>query len=145
VDKCYVALFIGNLPQDEGLIEAPIARHPVHRKRMGVVEGGKQARTRWKVVERLQDDEGRIYTLTEVALLTGRTHQIRVHFSWMGYPLVGDKRYGPRRLPLAAPRHFLHARDLTLTHPTTGERMTFSAPLPADLQAVLESLSRVVV
>jgi len=63
-----------------------------------------------------------------------------VHFAWLGYPLVGDEVYGPRRQPLLAPRQFLHARELTLTHPTTGEVMTFTAPLPADLRAVLEQL-----
>jgi len=140
VTKRYTALLIGSLPQPEGLIEAPIARHPVHRQRMAVVSSGKPARTRWEGAQVLHDVQGRSYTLVDVTLLTGRTHQIRVHFAWLGYPLVGDEVYGPRRQPLLAPRQFLHARELTLTHPTTGEVMTFTAPLPADLRAVLEQL-----
>jgi len=90
----------------------------------------------------LRDAQGHPYTLVEVQLLTGRTHQIRVHFAWLGYPLVGDRVYGPARQPLAAPRQFLHARDLTVVHPVTGEELTFSVPLPPDLQEVLQSLSR---
>lgn len=140
VSKRYTALLIGCLPQPEGIIEAPIARHPVHRQRMAVVSDGKPARTRWEGAQVLRDEQRRPYTLVDVALLTGRTHQIRVHFSWLGYPLVGDTVYGPARQPLAAPRQFLHARELTLTHPTTGETLTFSAPLPEDLRAVLALL-----
>ena len=140
VSKTYIALLIGRLPDPEGLIAAPIGRDPRHRKRMAVVEGGRASRTRWSITERLRDAQNRPYTLVEVDLLTGRTHQIRVHFSWYGYPLVGDTTYG-RRDPLSAPRQFLHARDLTFTHPTTGARVTFSAPLPADLRAVLARLN----
>ena len=142
VSKTYVALLIGRLAEAEGLIDAPIGRHPRQRKRMAVVAGGRPSRTRWSVMERLRDAQRRAYTLLAVELLTGRTHQIRVHFSWFGYPLVGDATYG-RRDPLVAPRQFLHARDLTITHPTTGERMTFSAPLPADLRDVLACLEAV--
>lgn len=141
VEKTYVALLIGNLAEPEGFIEAPVGRHPARRKRMAVIPEGKMARTRWSVVQRFSDTGGRRYTLIEVGLLTGRTHQIRVHFHWLGYPLVGDETYGPRRDPLDAPRQFLHARDLTVTHPVSGERMTFTAPLPDDLQAVLDTLS----
>jgi 23S rRNA pseudouridine1911/1915/1917 synthase len=140
VGKIYVALLVGNLPEDEGIIEAPIARHPRRRKRMAVVAGGKNARTRWRVRKRLADAEGRRYTLVDVRLMTGRTHQIRVHLSWLGFPLVGDETYGPRRPHLDAPRQFLHARSLTFDHPFKGERMTFRAPLPDDLQHVLASL-----
>lgn len=143
VEKTYVALLIGDLAEPEGFIEAPVGRHPARRQRMAVVPGGKMARTRWSVAQRLRDADRRRYTLVEVGLLTGRTHQIRVHFHWLGYPLVGDETYGPRRDPLAAPRQFLHARDLTLTHPITGERMTFTAPLPDDLRSVLDELTPV--
>jgi len=142
VRKFYVALFSGSLPQDEGFIEAPIGRNRVHRRKMAVVANGKPSRTRWRVMEHLRDTRGHPYTLVEVQLLTGRTHQIRVHFAWLGYPLVGDRVYGTARQPLTAPRQFLHARDLTVVHPVTGEEMTFSAPLPSDLQEVLRSLSR---
>ena len=93
----------------------------------------------WKA--RYRDAQNRPYTLVDVQLLTGRTHQIRVHFSWLGFPLVGDVVYGPARSPLAAPRQFLHARSLTLMHPVTEERMMFTAPLPEDLAAVLGALT----
>lgn len=141
VEKVYTALLIGNLAQDEGLIDAPIARHRVHRQRMAVVAKGKEARTRWRVVARYRDARQRPYTLVDVHLLTGRTHQIRVHFAWLGFPLVGDVVYGPSRPPLDAPRQFLHARSLTVAHPVTEERMTFTAPLPEDLVAVLGTLT----
>jgi len=141
VRKMYVALVIGNVEQAEGVIDAPIARHRVHRKRMAVVASGKPARTRWRVRGRYRDAHNRTYTLLDVRLLTGRTHQIRVHFAWLGYPLVGDALYGPAHSPLPAPRQFLHARALTLLHPTTEEKMTFSAPLPDDLADFLASLS----
>jgi len=141
VRKIYTALVIGNIEQEEGVIEAPVGRHRVHRKCMAVVANGKPARTRWKVRGRYRDDRNRPYTLLDVRLLTGRTHQIRVHFAWLGYPLVGDATYGPLHSPLPAPRQFLHARALTLLHPTTEEKMTFSAPLPEDLADFLASLA----
>ena len=141
VEKVYAALLIGNLAQDEGLIEAPIARHRAHRQQMAVVANGKEARTRWHVQQRYRDAQNRPYTLVDVQLLTGRTHQIRVHFAWLGFPLVGDAVYGPSRSLLDVPRQFLHARSLTLTHPVTEERMTFTAPLPEDLVGVLETLT----
>ncbi len=141
VDKRYVALLIGRLQQAEGCIEAPIGRHPVHHKKMAVLATGKPSRTRWKVLAYYQDANRRDYTLVEVKLHTGRTHQIRVHFAWAGYPLVGDGVYGPLRPPLAAPRQFLHAARLSFKHPETGEDLTFATPLPADLVALLDTLS----
>ncbi len=144
VRKTYVALVIGNIAQDEGVIEAPIGRHRVHRQRMAVIADGKPARTRWKVRGRYHDDQNHPYTLLDVRLLTGRTHQIRVHFAWLGFPLVGDAVYGPAYSPLSAPRQFLHARALTLLHPTTEEKMTFSAPLPEDLAQFLATLTPVI-
>jgi len=140
VHKVYMTLVIGRLKPDEGFIDAPVGRHPVHRKRMAVIPDGRSAQTRWKVLRYLRDEAGRPYTLVRVQLLTGRTHQIRVHFSWLGYPLVGDQSYGPTRQPLVVPRQFLHARELTLVHPVTEEEMTFTAPLPQDLEAVLGRL-----
>jgi 23S rRNA pseudouridine1911/1915/1917 synthase len=140
VRKIYVALLIGYLEQAEGVIDAPIGRDPRHRQRMAVVVDGKAARSRWRVRKRYHDDDNRPYTLVDIKPHSGRTHQIRVHFSWMGYPLVGDEVYGPRHRPLSAPRQFLHARKLTLTHPTSEAKMTFSAPLPEDLRRVLDTL-----
>ena len=141
VRKHYTALLIGRLPQVDGIIEAPIARDRVHRKRMAVRRGGKMARTRWHVEARYRGPDRHPYTLVDVRLLTGRTHQIRVHFSWMGYPLVGDTTYGPDGSAELAPRQFLHARELGLTHPRTEERMHFEAPLPTDLKTVLQRLT----
>lgn len=143
VEKHYVALVAGQIPQEEGLIEAPIARDRHRRRRMAVVGGGKMARTRWRVMARYRDDRGRTYTLVDVHLLTGRTHQIRVHFSWMGFPIAGDTTYGGPAIAELSPRQFLHARSLQITHPSTEERMTFVAPLPSDLLQVLASLTKI--
>ncbi|MDF1513570.1 MAG: RluA family pseudouridine synthase [Anaerolineae bacterium] len=140
VSKQYIALVHGNLEQSNGVIEAPIGRHKIHRKRMAVTASGKVARTRWRVADRYQDTVHHLYTLVDVDLLTGRTHQIRVHFSWMGYPLVGDEVYGPAKSSCPAPRQFLHAAQLSLKHPDTGQEMTFTAPLPQDLLLVLQNL-----
>lgn len=141
VDKRYVALLVGRLQQVEGCIEAPVGRHPVHHKKMAVIATGKPARTRWKVLTYYRDAHQRDYTLIEVKLYTGRTHQIRVHFAWAGYPLVGDVVYGPLHPLLAAPRQFLHAARLSFRHPATGEELTFATPLPADLAALLDTLT----
>jgi 23S rRNA pseudouridine1911/1915/1917 synthase len=141
VEKRYSALVLGDLPQDEGLIEAPIARDRRQRQRMAVRAGGKEASTRWRVVGRFRDAEGQRYTLLDVELLTGRTHQIRVHLAWMGYPLAGDRVYAPPRAAVMAPRQFLHARELSLDHPTTAERLHFEVPLPPELEQVLAALT----
>jgi len=143
VRKVYVTLVAGQIPQTEGRIEAPIARHPVHRKRMAVRTGGKPARTQWLFRGYYRDERGGNYTLLDVRLLTGRTHQIRVHFSWFGYPLVGDEVYAPNWIADRAPRQFLHARELTIQHPGRGDRMTFEAPLPLDLCQILDTLERI--
>lgn len=140
VEKTYLALVIGRLEPAEGIIEAPIGRHRIHRQKMAVTAEGKPARTRWRVTQRFRDSAGRVYSLLEVNLLTGRTHQIRVHLAWLGYPLVGDPVYGPARQPLACPRQFLHAQRLAVQHPLTGAPLEFVAPLPADLEVVLRSL-----
>jgi RluA family pseudouridine synthase len=236
IRKTYIALVIGKLAPEEGIIDAPIGRHPRHRKRMAVVPQGRASYSRWKVIKYLarsfdyaqddtaargsfddaqddtaargsfdyaqddtaargsfddaqddtaargsfddaqddtaacgsfddaqddaaalgsfdyaQDDghavgqtvslsDTSIYTLIQVRPKTGRTHQIRVHLSWLGYPVVGDRKYGPSHPPIAAPRQFLHARQLKLTHPETEETMTFTAPLPTDLEAILDEL-----
>ncbi len=142
VHKAYLALVIGALRTESGYIEAPIGRHPVQRVRMAVIEKGREARTRWTVRARYVDARGQPYTLLDVLLETGRTHQIRVHCAWIGHPLVGDTLYGPQRQPLPAPRQCLHAAALSFTHPITGAPLSFTAPLPEDFQAVLDSLTR---
>lgn len=125
---------------DEGEVNAPIGRHPTDRKRMAVTESGRSAVTRWTVVERFPYG-----TLIECALQTGRTHQIRVHMNHIGSPIVGDRAYGdfsglPARLQQAAAsfgRQALHAATLAFTHPVTGERLSFRAPLPEDFGELL--------
>jgi 23S rRNA pseudouridine1911/1915/1917 synthase len=133
VEKGYLALVSGVVTPSEGVIDAPIGRNPRHRKKMAVVAGGKAARTRYKVLR--SSDR---YSLVEVMLETGRTHQIRVHFASLRRPLVGDRVYG-NRSPLVK-RQFLHAHLLGFTHPETGECRQFTSPLPADLRAALDMI-----
>jgi 23S rRNA pseudouridine1911/1915/1917 synthase len=136
VEKTYLALLYGQLTPAEAVIEAPLGRHPVHRTRMAIItEGGRHALTRYRVREYLPDS-----TLVEADLLTGRTHQLRVHFASIGHPVVGDRTYGFRRQAMRVPRQLLHAWRLVFAHPVTGERMDLTAPVPADLQAVLDTL-----
>ncbi len=140
VEKRYVALAHGHVRPAEGVIDAPIARDPRRRKRMAIVAGGREAVTRYRVVERLRGRErrGELYTLVEARPVTGRTHQIRVHFASVGHPLVGDAVYG-KPSPLVG-RHFLHASGIAIVHPATGERLEFSSELPDDLQTALRRL-----
>ncbi len=133
VVKGYLALVEGRLEPPEAVIEAPIARHPSQRKRMAVVPGGREARTAYKVQRYFKG-----YTLVEVTPLTGRTHQIRVHFASLGHPLAGDPVYG-RHSPLLG-RQFLHAHRLGFRHPRDGRYLEFESPLPEDLKAALRVL-----
>jgi 23S rRNA pseudouridine1911/1915/1917 synthase len=137
VEKTYLALLEKQPPTQIGRVEAPIARDPNQRKRMAVVRGGKPAITEYTVIER--DFSGE-QALVRVNLLTGRTHQIRVHMAFIGAPIVGDVIYGFRKQRLKLKRHFLHAANLAFDHPRTGERMRFESPLPAGLTNVLEKL-----
>jgi len=135
VEKTYLALVNGQVQPPRGIIEVPIGRDPTDRQRMAPVPEGKYARTRYQVVRRF-----RKHTLLEAHPYTGRTHQIRVHLSWLGHPVVGDADYGSRRQRLLTDRHFLHASRLRFTHPVTGEEMTFRAPLPEELDGLLRQL-----
>jgi 23S rRNA pseudouridine1911/1915/1917 synthase len=135
IERRYLALVQGHLDPD-GTVDAPIGRHPGDRRRMAVVPGGRRAVTHWHVLERLDGVD-----LVEVRLETGRTHQIRVHLSSLGHPVVGDRTYGadPRlaeRVGLRRP--FLHAWRLRFAHPVSGDPVEVSEGLPADLQAALE-------
>lgn len=132
----YVAIVHGNLPNDRGVIEAPIGRSDKDRKKQAVTAKGKPALTRFQVLERFGD-----FTLVELTLETGRTHQIRVHMAYIGHPIAGDPVYGPRKT-LAGHGQFLHAQTLGFTHPTTGELMTFSVDAPAIFQETLEKLRK---
>ena len=137
IEKRYIAAVLGVPPLSEGQIDAPIARHPADRKRMAVIAGGRESRTEWRVLERLHGA-----TYLDVHLLTGRTHQIRVHMQHIGHPLLGDPIYAPNvRTAVRIPRLMLHAYSLAFTHPATGERMSFCAPLPADFETTLQKLS----
>jgi 23S rRNA pseudouridine1911/1915/1917 synthase len=135
--KAYLAVVEGRFKEPEGLIDAPIARHPTDRKRQAIVAGGREARTRWRALEDLGE-----YTLVEARLETGRTHQIRVHFAYKSRPILGDPLYGPRkpRATFGLNRQFLHAYRLGFALPSSGERLEFESPLPPDLQAALEKL-----
>lgn len=131
VHRAYQAIVIGNLRDDEGFVDAPIGRHPTDRKRMAVVPGGREARTNWRVLERLRGA-----TLIEARLTTGRTHQIRVHMASIGHPVLGDPVYGPKKSPYpVAGGQLLHAFQIGFVHPVTGEEMRFTAsPEPRFLE-----------
>ncbi len=137
VDKTYLALVAG-LVDGDGVVDAPIGRHPRRRKQMAVVASGRDALTEYRVRERFDGTLGR-FTLVEAHPVTGRTHQIRVHLAHLGHPLVGDAVYG-KRSPLVA-RHFLHAARLDIAMPPAEtERSVFESPLPPDLHGALAAL-----
>lgn len=148
VFKSYVALVHGHLESESGLVDQPLARDPGNRTRMAVVRGGRNAVSLYKVRRRYQR-----FTLVDVEIKTGRTHQIRVHLAWLKHPVVGDESYGGGRDNMIQDahlraevrnlgRHFLHAEELGFNHPTTGERMKFKAPLPPELSSLLEEVER---
>ncbi|MCD6518426.1 MAG: RluA family pseudouridine synthase [Anaerolineae bacterium] len=137
VEKIYLALVYGRLLPLRAAIEAPIGRDPRDRKKMKVLREGKYARTEYHVREHLAES-----TFLEATLLTGRTHQLRVHFASIGHPVVGDRVYGPRHQRIDAPRQMLHSWRLRFSHPITKERMEFAAPLPEDFDRVLKALRR---
>ncbi len=134
VNKIYYCLVNGVIPHNVGLIDAPIGRDPSSRQQMAVVEGGKEARTHFKVLERFEKN-----TLVEVKLETGRTHQIRVHMKYIGYPLVGDPVYGVRKV-VGENGQFLHAKKLEFYHPRTKEFLSFEVELPNDFKELLKNL-----
>ncbi|MDP9402151.1 MAG: RluA family pseudouridine synthase [Actinomycetota bacterium] len=139
VERVYLALVWGSVEAPAGLVDAPVGRGVRDPTRMAVAAGGKEARTRYRVVSRHADPAP--VSLLECRLETGRTHQIRVHLAAIGHPVVGDTRYrGTARPALTLPRPFLHAACLSFDHPSTGRRLSFSSPLPEDLQALLDEL-----
>lgn len=139
VGRKYIALVHGKIENDEGTIEARIGRHPVHRKKMAVITKEKlksrEALTHYKVLERFKN-----YTLVEVEIKTGRTHQIRVHLSYIGYPVVGDQTYGRRNNEFGVKGQLLHAKTLGFTHPKLRKYMEFEEELPKDLKEIIEEL-----
>jgi 23S rRNA pseudouridine1911/1915/1917 synthase len=135
IKKRYRLLVAGTIQEDEGQIDAPIGRDRQHRQKMAVRADGRSALTDFKVLERFPG-----YTYVEAGLPSGRTHQLRVHFAYIGHPVAGDRTYGRGRAPAGLKRQFVHSRELVLTSPTGGPERTFVAELPPDLQSVLDEL-----
>lgn len=134
--RTYLAVVRGNIKSDSGVIETQIARDKNDRKKMAVVkEGGRNAVTEYEVLERFGK-----YTIVKCKLKTGRTHQIRVHMEYLGYPLVGDPKYSPMKTPFSINGQALHSWTLTFTHPRTQEVMSFEAPLPEDMRKIVTRL-----
>lgn len=131
----YLCLVSGNLKEDAGTVDAPIGRHKTDRKRMAVMEDGRNAVTHWRVLQRFGAQ-----TLLDVRLETGRTHQIRVHMAYIKHPILGDEIYGSPAPKLGLVGQALHGYRLTFTHPTTKETMSFTAPLPDDFKTALARL-----
>lgn len=144
ITRKYRAIVYSNIKEDEGTVDAPIGRDPSNRLRNAVIHEGspgsasaRHAVTHYKVLERFGT-----FTLIEAALETGRTHQIRVHMSYIRHPLLGDELYGPAKNKLGAKRQMLHAGVLGFVHPVTGEYMEFRCPLPEDFETVLKNLRK---
>ena len=136
ITRKYHAIVHGRLKEDEGTIDKPIGRHPIDRKKMSIhCTNGREAITHYRVLKRFQQ-----FTYIECQLETGRTHQIRVHMSSIGHPILGDQVYGPAKCPYKLQGQTLHAKVLGITHPITGEYMEFDAPLPDYFQALLEKM-----
>lgn len=134
--RTYMAVVRGNIKTDSGVIETLIARDKNDRKKMAVVkEDGRNAVTEYEVMERFGK-----YTIVKCKLLTGRTHQIRVHMEYLGYPLVGDPKYSPKKTSFAINGQALHSLTLDFIHPRTGEQMHFEAPLPEDMHKIVTRL-----
>jgi 23S rRNA pseudouridine1911/1915/1917 synthase len=138
VDRRYVALVWGVMDAPRGIVDAPIGRSTARRTRMAVRESGKAARTAYEVRDTFDEPA---CSLLDCRLETGRTHQIRVHLSAIGHPIVGDATYGGARDGIRLDRPFLHASELAFDQPATGERLAFTDPLPAELTAVLDRLA----
>lgn len=135
VKKTYIALVRGVIEENEATIDMPIARSTKDRKKMAVSKDGKNAITHFKVIKRYDK-----YTLLEVKIETGRTHQIRVHMSHIGYPIVGDEVYSNGKNPFGVKGQMLHSAKLTFTHPITGKVLNLEAPLPEYFKEVLKKL-----
>lgn len=137
MNKSYLALVHGMVDEEEGRIVAPIGRHPVNRKKMAINHSsGKFAATTWRLKEILQN----AYSLLEVEIETGRTHQIRLHLASIGYPVAGDVLYGSGRNNKLFPRQMLHSAKLSFNHPVTGRKTTSEAPLYPDFATIIEQI-----
>ncbi len=136
VNRLYVGLVVGVIQEEKGRIDAPIGRDPNDRKKMAVIENGKNAVTNFRVLERFKK-----FTLVEFKLETGRTHQIRVHMKYIGYPLVGDPQYGLKKL-VEPTGQFLHAKTIGFIHPVTGQYIEFDSELPDYFKDYLNKLEK---
>ena len=149
VSRIYTAIAVGNFREESGTVDAPIGRHPIDRKKMAVIHNSdlrsRDAVTHWSVLSRGEAD-GNSFTLLRCQLETGRTHQIRVHMASVGHPLLGDAVYGGANTRFEAKHRTsitgqcLHAGELHLTHPRTGEEMQFTAPMPQNMQHIVDIL-----
>ena len=138
ITRKYNAVVYNGFNEDEGTVNEPIGRNPQDRKKMAVTQKhSRHAVTHYRVIERMEK-----FTLIEAQLETGRTHQIRVHMTYIGHPLLGDPVYGPKKQPVSLEGQALHARVLGFIHPRTGEYMEFEAPLPPHFEALLERLRK---
>ena len=135
--RTYESICAGNLREDSGTVDAPIARDPRDRKRMAVVAGGREAVTHWEVIARYPG-----YTHVRCQLETGRTHQIRVHMAYLGHPILGDTVYGAKKPVPGLTGQCLHAVGLRFAHPRTGEAVELSCPLPDEFTAMLRKIDR---
>jgi 23S rRNA pseudouridine1911/1915/1917 synthase len=134
VTRSYVAIVHGKIQHDKGTIDAPIGRDPRQRQEMTVIASGKQAVTHFRVLERFER-----FSIVELKLETGRTHQIRVHMKYIGHQIAGDPKYGPAKT-LSISGQALHAQVLGFDHPSTGQRLEFSAPIPEDMDKEMKIL-----
>ncbi len=135
IRRTYIALVYHDFKEDEGTIDAPIGRHPKNRLKMAIVENGRRSVTHFKVLARYEK-----YSLLEVELETGRTHQIRVHMAYINHPVVGDPIYGPKQV-ISSHGQFLHAKKLAFLHPIKKEYMTFNADIPSYFKNFIEKLT----
>ena len=146
VNKRYLVLVHGKVQPPQGVIKAPIARNPFDRKKFGIFLGGREAETHYKILRYYDTKKLGKFTLLEVEPKTGRTHQIRVHLKYLGYPVVADEFYSGRKTYHAdkiwCPRQFLHAYELSFIHSQTGKKMRFSTPLPLDIKKALKYLEK---
>lgn len=137
ISRKYHAIVYGTFKEEEGIVELPIARSPKDRKQMAIVQGGRYAKTAYKVLATYKN-----FSHVELTLFTGRTHQIRVHMKHIGHPLLGDPVYGPSKSQFALTKQTLHAKVLGFTHPITGEEMYFESELPDYFTAIIDKLKR---
>ncbi len=142
IEKTYVALVHGHVSPEEGTIAVPIGRLPWNRKRFGVMVGGKEAETHYKVIEKFEKP----FTLLELHPKTGRTHQIRVHLKYFNHPIFGDEFYAGRKTArndrkILLDRFFLHAKSISFTHPITGKKIELESNLPQELKNVIQNIN----